>query len=179
MTRASLEVPGGVVDVVVSGRRESVTVAGGRVGVLVDSARANVEVPGRRVSVGVGDVQSGEYEDPRLLSCHVVVESKNNQVSVLMSLSAWSHSGRIRYLVWDHDIDEQVGETGYVPAVPGTSYSAAVTVGGLVPGSSCSLWYWLDCDPDVSGYAEGWISTGISWISPGDNVVLYFDFSQQ
>lgn len=176
MTRASLEVPGGVVDVVVSGRRESVTVAGGRVGVLVDSARAAVEVPGVRTSVAVGDVQSGEYADPRLLTCHLYVSPNLGRYSV--TLSTWNVPGKVAFSVWNHTTGVREGVTAFYPSSAGTAYAQSITGSGLTIGDTYSLWYWLDCDPDVSGHTEGWVGLGFGWVQP-DVESFDYDFSQQ
>lgn len=158
MSRVDLEMPGEVVEVVVSGRRESVEIAGGRVGVLVDSARAAVEVPGVRNSVAVG----GEYADPRLLTCRLYVAPNLGRYSV--TLSMWNVPSKVAYSVWNHTTGVREGVTAFYPSSAGTSYAQSITGSGLTIGDTYSLWYWLDCDPDVSGYTEGWVSLGFMWI---------------
>jgi pyruvate/oxaloacetate carboxyltransferase len=94
-----------------------------------------------------------------------------------MTLSVWSHLGKIRYQAWDVEANVQANFTDYKPASAGTSHAAAMTMLELIPGTEYSLQYRLDCIPDITGYTEGWVGTGIGWTAPESGSVVYY-FSQ-
>jgi hypothetical protein len=112
------------------------------------------------------------------LSCTITVKTIDETSQVALTLSVWSHLGKIRYQVWDTGSDMWAGDTVYRPVSAATSYAASMTVSGLVPGTSYKLQYWLDCIPNVTGYTEGWKETGMTWIAAeGDDTTVYY-FSQ-
>jgi hypothetical protein len=114
---------------------------------------------------------------PRLLSCTITVNTIDETSQVALTLSVWSHLGKIRYQAWDVEANDQARFTVYRPASAGTSYAPALAMLELIPGTEYSLQYWLDCIPNITGYTEGWKETGISWIAPESGTAVYY-FSQ-
>lgn len=177
MSRVDLGICGARTGLVVAGRREIVSVPGQRESLSVARARSSVEVSGRRVSVGVGAPPPAVVENPRLLSCHISALVGSPRVDI--TFSVWSHLGKIRYSVVNETTHVRSTATTYSPLSAAYAYAENKYVSGLTIGQAYTMYYWLDCIPDISGYTEQWVRFGETWTQPDDEGDPYvYDFSQ-
>jgi hypothetical protein len=161
-----------------------------RVPLAAPSAAVSLAVPGTsrstalRAAAPTLSLQAGSFVAgtpsgpmPRLLSCHVEAFAGMTRCSITDGV--WSHLGKIRYSVRDENTQERKGITTYSPSSAAYSYAAVKNCTGLTIGAFYTLWYWLDCTPDIVGYVEDWYSCGFGWYQPaGDGDDFNYDFSQ-
>lgn len=164
MDRITVDVGLQPLDVFVGAQPLTLPVGTPLLDVAVGAPRVALDVP----TVGRLDV-AAEFIDapvvtPHLVSCHLNVVPGLTRCSV--TLSVWSHLGKIRYSCWDYTMGLRTTATTYSPATAGLSYAAAKNCTGLVIGHDYRLDYWLDCIPDVDGYTEGWYMTDLEWTQP-------------
>lgn len=115
------------------------------------------------IDVGLDPVDAAP-EAPHLISVHLGATPGYTRVS--LTLSYWSHLGKIRYSSYNLTTSTRQGITSYVPGTAGTQYLSAVNSTGLTIGDDYRLDYWLDCIPNVAGYTETWYPTTIFWTQP-------------
>lgn len=155
----------------IGGRRIAVPAVGPRSALGVGTIREPIDLAtAMRACVGApGQLNPGVM--PALVNCRLDAVGGESRVSV--SLSVWSHQGQVRYSCRRLSDSQRFGVTGYVPPTQDVEYAGPVLSTGLTVGTQYELDYWLNCTPDVSGYTEGWVTTGLVWVQPdvGETVV--------
>jgi hypothetical protein len=76
---------------------------------------------------------------------------------------SWFPQGRVRYRAYNTDTPGVDCTTSY--SAPGTTHGTLQCT-GLTVGDDYRLEYYIDFNPNVSGYAEQWVATSVTWEQP-------------